>query len=120
FVALLASPVPMMKSFGALALLGTGLAFAAALTIGVAAPRMLERLPAGRLGLERPRRLEQWAGAAFGAAVRRPRRTLWIALGVSVLGWALGTQVSAVSDLSRLVDRPEAKDATLLRDGAST
>jgi predicted RND superfamily exporter protein len=122
FLALLLSPVPMMRSFGALAIAGVVLAFAGAVTAGVAAPLLLERLPAGRLVLGRPRRPERWASAAFGASVRRPRRTLWIALGVAVAGWALGTQVGVVSDLVRLVpqDRREARDATFLRDAAST
>jgi hypothetical protein len=121
-VALLVSPAPMMRSFGAIAAVGIVLAFAAALTAGVAAPLVLERLPAGRLAPARPRRLERWGSAAFGAAVRRPRRTLWIALGLSVAGWALGTQVSVVSDLRALVpsDGREARDANLLRDAAST
>jgi predicted RND superfamily exporter protein len=121
-LALLVSPVPMMRSFGALAIIGVVLAFAGALTAGVAAPLLLERLPAGRLTLRRPRRLERWASAVFGASVQRPRRTLWIALVVAVAGWALGTQVSVVSDLVRLVppDRQAAKDATFLRDAAST
>jgi uncharacterized protein len=121
-VALFVSPVPMTRSFGAIAVAGIVLTFAVALTAGVAAPTMLERLPVGRLGVRRPRRLARWGGAVFGASVRRPRRTLWIALGVAVAGWALGTQVSAVSDLRELApsDRQEVKDATLLRDAAST
>jgi predicted RND superfamily exporter protein len=121
-VALLVSPVPMTRWFGAIAVAGVVLTFAVALTAGVAAPPMLERLPVGRLAARRPRRLERWGTTVFGASVRRPRRTLWIALGVAVAGWALGTQVSAVSDLRLLApsDRQDVKDATLLRDAAST
>jgi uncharacterized protein len=120
-LALLVAPVPMMRTFGAMAIAGIVLAFAAALTAGVAAPLLLERLPAGgRLALKRPRRLDRWGGAVFGATLRRPRRTLWIAFAVCVLGWALGTRVDVASDLTTLVpsDRQEVKDANLLRDAS--
>jgi predicted RND superfamily exporter protein len=121
-VALCISPLPIMRSFGALAALAVVLIFAAALTAGVAAPSMLARLPAGRLVIRRPRRPDRWGRAVFGASVRHPGRTLWIALGVAVAGWALGTQVPAVSDLRQLgpSDLQEVKDATLLRNAAST
>jgi predicted RND superfamily exporter protein len=117
-LALLFSPVPMTRTFGAVAIGGLVLAFAAALTLGIAIPTVLGRLPAGHISLGRSARLDRWAGAAFGAAVRRPRRTLWVALGVAVVGWALGTQAPAVSDLRSLApsDRQEVKDANLLRD----
>jgi uncharacterized protein len=119
--ALLVAPIPMMRTFGALAIAGIAAAFAAALTAGVAAPLLLERLPAGnRLRLTRPERLDRWGGALFSATLRRPRRTLWIAFAVCVLGWGLGTRVDVVSDLTRLVpsDRQEVKDANLLRDAS--
>lgn len=121
-VALFVSPVPMTRSFGAIAVAGIVLGFAAALTAGVAVPLMLEWLPVGRLVLPRPKRFERWAKTVFGASARHPRRTLWVALGVAVAGWVLGTQVPAVSDLRALApsDRQEVKDATLLRDAAST
>jgi predicted RND superfamily exporter protein len=120
-LALLVSPAPMMRGFGTMAIVGIALAFAAVLTVGVAsAPFLFGRLPRGRLTLGRPRRLERWGIAAFRASQRRPHRTLWIAVGVSLLGWALGTQVEVVSDLTRLVpsDRQEVRDARALRDAS--
>jgi predicted RND superfamily exporter protein len=121
-VAVLGSPAPMMRSFGWMAIAGVVLAFVAALTAGVAAPAFLKRLPGGRrLALGRSGRLGRWGTAVFGASIRHPRRTLWLALGVSVVGWGLGTRVEVVSDLVRLVpsDRQEAKDASFLRQTTS-
>ena len=60
-VALLVAPIPMMRSFGAIAIGGVVLAFAAALTAGVAAPLLLERLP-GRPAAARTRRPPRPAG----------------------------------------------------------
>jgi uncharacterized protein len=121
-LALLLEPVPMMRTFGAIAIGGLVLAFVAGLTVGVAAPLVFGRLPAGHLVVRVPRRLVRWGSALFGTAIRRPRRTLWIALAIAVLGWALGTQVSVTSDLTRLVpsDLKEARDANLLRRAAAT
>ena len=121
-LALLLSPLPVTRSFGAIAIASLVLAFAAALTLGIALPAVLGRLPAGRIALGRSQRLDHWAWAAFGAAIRRPRRTLWIALAVAVVGWALGTRAPVVSDLRALApsDRQEVKDANLLRDESAS
>ena len=121
-VALLVAPIPMMRSFGAIAIGGVVLAFAAALTAGVAAPLLLERLPAGLPLPGRAGRLGRWGRAVFGAAARRPRRTLWLALGIAVLGWGLGSQIPVESDVARLLpsDRQEVKDADTLRESTDS
>ena len=125
-VALLVAPIPMMRSFGAIAIGGVVLAFAAALTAGVAAPLLLERLPGGLPLPGRAGRLGRWGRAAFsrvfGAAARRPRRTLWLALGIAVLGWGLGSQIPVESDVARLLpsDRQEVKDADTFRESTDS
>ena len=121
-VALLLSPAPMTRGFGLIAIAGVVLAFSAALTAGAAAsPFLLRRLPPGRLSLGRPRRVEASAVTVFRAARRRPQRTLWIAVGLALLGWVLATRLEVVSDLTRLgpSDRQEVSDAHTLRDASA-
>ena len=118
-VALLVSPAPMMRGFALVAIGGLVLAFAAALTVGTAAaPFLLTRLPAGRLALARPRRLERWGRAALQSSLRRPAWVLGMAIVVALLGWLLGTRIEVVSDLWRLApsDRQAVRDARSLRD----
>jgi predicted RND superfamily exporter protein len=118
-LALLVSPAPMMRVFGLLAITGLVLAFTAALTVGVvAAPFLRRRLPAGRLSLGWPRRVERWAQSLFRGSLRRPQWTLGIAVAVALAGWTLGTRVNVVSDLWRLgpSGRQEVSDARELRD----
>jgi predicted RND superfamily exporter protein len=120
-VALLAAPIPAMRTFGALAIAGLALTFLAALTAGVALPLLLERVPSGPRLRARLRRPARWGGAAFAAVVRRPRRALWIALGVALVGWGLGTQIPVESELTGLApaDNRDVKAATELRETAN-
>src|SRR5204863_8741274 len=81
---------------------------------------LVARLPRPNDRSPRLSRLREWGSAVFAASLARPRRTLWIAGAVAVLGWGLGTQVEVVNDLTRLApsDRQEVKDADTLRDFA--
>jgi uncharacterized protein len=136
-VALLVSPVPMMRTFAVMALAGIVLSFAVALTAGVVLvrgrpilpsavaarlARIARRFPSPRSGPRRPfpgtRRVGARAGALLAALRRRPGRTLWIAVALSVLGWGLGTQIEVVSDLGRLVpsERREVRDSKLVQE----
>ena len=114
FLVLLISPVPMVRGFGALLVLGIGLALACALCAGFAAlarfagePRPAAdvrrrggpRLRAGREGLLNA----VWR--ALGVALARPRRVLAVALVLAVAGLALDTQSPVVSDVRELVPR---------------
>jgi uncharacterized protein len=123
FLALLLSPVPMVRGFGALLIAGIAVAFALALTAGTAAlvlgararrrdgPLARSVRGAGELveaagrsagrALGRPAR---WGGrAALGAALRRPGRVLAAALLVAAIGWAVDSRTEVVSDVERLV-----------------
>ena len=130
FLVLLLSPVPMVRGFGALLVVGIFVALACALTAGFAAlirfserrpdvPPVLPRLRAGasrwweaiatsapgrwasRLG----DRLGAWARRAVDVALVRPRRVLMIGLAVAVLGWVADTQTEVISDVRELVPR---------------
>ena len=127
FLVLLSSPVPMVRSFGALLVLGIGLALACALCAGFAAlarfrggpprPPAAPRLthPLVHAGRER---LADAAWRALGVALARPRRVLAIAAVIAVAGLALDTQSEVVSDVRELVPRDlqALKDVTVLQE----
>ncbi len=119
FLVLLLSPVPMVRGFGALLVVGIAIAFALALTAGTAAlslrPRdgrlassmrgagELVESAAGTLGrpLRGPGR--RVGEAAVAGALRRPGRVLAVGLVIAVAGWGLDSRTEVVSDLERLV-----------------
>jgi uncharacterized protein len=129
FLVLLSSPVPMVRGFGALLVLGIAIALVCALTAGFAAlvrfaePRQraaqpadlppafsgLRRFASGRADALRDSRAVAWISErsqdALGYALMRPRRVLAIGLSVAVVGWAVDTQTAVVSDVRELVPR---------------
>src|SRR4051812_29042269 len=146
FLVLLLSPIPMVRSFGLMLVLGIVLALACALTAGFAAlvrfsgrpgrpadvppalPRLraaLARVPRSRPGV--------WLGERWGAvrkvvadrswralhySLERPRKVLAIALALAVVGWAADTQTTVVSNIEQLVPQnlKALKDARQLQD----
>ncbi len=129
FLVLLLSPVPMVRGFGALLVVGIGLALLCALCAGFAAlarfgggPRPARPVPS-RLG-SHPRvvALREWfadrAWRSLGVALSRPRRVLAIGLAVALVGLALDTQSEVVSDVRELVpqDLQELRDVNALQD----
>jgi uncharacterized protein len=123
FLVLLLSPIPMVRGFGALLVLGIGLALACAVCAGFAA---LVRFggaaaePAPRV--RRLPRLREWladrAWRTLGVALSHPRRVLAVALVIAVAGIALDTQSEVVSDVRELVpaDLQELKDVNALQE----
>jgi hydrophobe/amphiphile efflux-3 (HAE3) family protein len=137
FLVLQLSPVPMVRGFGALLVIGIVIALVCALTAGFAAlarfseprerpadvPPALPRLRArmrpltafgGRLrdgALERGRR-------ALDLSLTRPRRVLAVGLALAVLGFAADTQTEVISDVRELVPRDlqALKDVNALQD----
>jgi hydrophobe/amphiphile efflux-3 (HAE3) family protein len=126
FLVLLLSPVPMVRGFGLLLVIGIALAFGLALSAGTAAlvaaegrrarGGVLARSARGasELGGElaaaiaraaRPlRRLgARVAAAALRGGLRRPRRVLAVALVLAIAGWAVDSQTKVSSDLRELV-----------------
>jgi uncharacterized protein len=136
FLVLLLSPIPMVRGFGLLLVGGIAIAFAVALTAGLAALSLTspgdgrrapgERWPAAvaaalqRIGDAR-RAISERAGSlgrrALGAAVAAPGRVLVAGLVVAVIGWAVGTRTEVISDIRELVpaDLPELQNVDELQ-----
>jgi hydrophobe/amphiphile efflux-3 (HAE3) family protein len=127
FLVLLLSPVPMVRDFGALLVLGIGLGLACAVCAGFAALSRLGVRPHRRVGRKRPTpplwgALREWfadhSWRALGLALQRPRRVLAIGLALAVVGLALDTQSEVVSDIRELVpqDLRALKDVNALQE----
>ena len=128
FLVLLLSPVPMVRGFGLLLVVGIVLALGCALCAGFAAlvrfrgspaERTPSRLAARASALREHPRVQaagEWLAdrswRALGVALSRPRRVLAIGLAVAVVGLALDTQSEVVSDVRELVPQ----DLQALRD----
>lgn len=95
FLALQLSPVPMVRGFGVLLILGIAIGFGLALTTGFAALslRRADGAPA-----DGTRALERFVPIAIG----HPRRVLAIGAALAVIGWGVGTQIETVSDIRSL------------------
>jgi hydrophobe/amphiphile efflux-3 (HAE3) family protein len=133
FLVLLLSPVPMVRGFGLLLVLGIVLALGCALCAGSAALVRFRGRPGertrSRLGArvstlrDHPRvhALGEWLAdrswRALGVALSRPRRVLAIGLAIAVVGIALDTQSQVVSDVRELVpqDLQALKDVNVLQ-----
>jgi hydrophobe/amphiphile efflux-3 (HAE3) family protein len=126
FLVLLLSPVPMVRGFGVLLVLGIAIAIACALCAGFAAlTRFSPRGVPGRLSTLRSHpRLEgvrEWLAdrswRTLGFSLSRPRRVLAIGLAVAVVGLALDTQTAVTSDIQALVpqDLPALRDVDTLQ-----
>ncbi len=116
FVVLLSSPVPMVRGFGVLLIVGIAIAFLCAFTLGAAALVLVgQRRPAPGDGWL----AEAWGGArelvrhnplsrgvahlALVVSVRRPARVLAVGLALAALGWGLDTQTRVETDIAKLV-----------------
>jgi hydrophobe/amphiphile efflux-3 (HAE3) family protein len=128
FLVLLLSPVPMVRGFGALLVLGIALALLCAIGAGFAALVRIRRdqrrgqvlqastpavasprAPRARLQDLTPSPFREWLAnrswRTLGVSISHPRRVLAIGFAVAVLGLALDTQSEVVSDVRELVPR---------------
>ena len=118
FLVLLLSPIPMVRGFGALLVVGVLLAFVLVMTVGFAA---LSLRPSGgwRRGGNRAEEALATGGTVgpYGDRTRPPERALQslvtfaigrplLVLGVSValaaIGWGVGTRIDTVSEVRQL------------------
>jgi hydrophobe/amphiphile efflux-3 (HAE3) family protein len=135
FLVLLLSPVPMVRGFGVLLVVGIAVALALALTAGTAVLALAERrrgwaplassargagelVDAVRTGLGRVlaplwRVAERVGRAVLRAGMARPGRVLAVGLAVAAIGWGLDSQTEVVSDINRLVPQDLAAVANL-------
>jgi predicted RND superfamily exporter protein len=118
---LMLSPVPMVRGFGLLLVIGVAIALLCALTAGAAAialssgrsaPRFTQPLLGSRLAaawsgarelLRENPLTRSVSGVALGVAVRRPQRVLGAGLALAALGWGLDTQTRVETDITKLV-----------------
>ncbi len=126
---LLLSPVPMVRGFGILLVVGLAIALACALTVGAAAislspsgddaSRGGSPPPASTRGLGSSALAGAWRGArelvaenpltrliaraALVGSVRNPGRVLGVGLALAALGWGLDTRTSVQTDITKLV-----------------
>ncbi len=116
FLVLLLSPVPMVRGFGLLLVVGIAIALLCAICAGFAAlvrfsgparepdpdslGRRIGRHPRVHGGREW---LADRSWRTLGVALSRPRRVLAVGLAVALLGLALDTQSEVVSDVRELV-----------------
>jgi hydrophobe/amphiphile efflux-3 (HAE3) family protein len=127
FLVLLLSPIPMIRGFGVLLVAGVAVAFAVALSAGLAA-LSLTRSPAPRspgrfAAVARARdavaeRIRAVGRRALAMSVAAPGRVLVVGLVIAAFGWALGTRTELISDLRELVpsDLPELQNVDELQD----
>jgi hypothetical protein len=108
FLALLISPVPMVRGFGLLLVVGVAVAFTTASFAGAESrDTAAERLEPSRLVPEPLLASVYGAGEILGglipALLRRPRRVLAVAAALAVAGWVLGAHTAVQSDITKLV-----------------
>jgi hydrophobe/amphiphile efflux-3 (HAE3) family protein len=100
FLALQLSPVPMVRDFGWLLIVGVAVGFALALTAGFAALSLRRSAPVPDVPSESSP--YGWLSDATSLAVAHPRRVLGVGAVLAVAGWGLGTQVGTTTDIRDL------------------
>ena len=133
FLVLLLSPIPQVRGFGLLVVVGIAIAFGLALTAGLATlsyvrpegPRRWLPRSSGsslaRVGTARRRvgeRIRSGGRRALGATIAAPGITLAVAAVLAVGGWFAGTRTEVISDLRELVpaELPALRDVDALQD----
>jgi hydrophobe/amphiphile efflux-3 (HAE3) family protein len=129
FLALVLSPIPMVREFAVALVAGIVAALAISLTAGLAALSMApvgERRRAGerrfvatrdRLTAARRRAVAAW-NRVLAASIRRPGRVLAVAAVLTVAGWVAGSGTKVVTDIRELVpaDLPAMQSVDRLQD----
>jgi uncharacterized protein len=110
FLALQLSPIPMVRGFGWLLILGIAIAFVLALTIGLGTLGRWRAGPVAAGDPPSPRTPRGWSPLRRHPPVERllsvarayPEMVLSVGVALAVVGWAAGTQIETVSDIRSL------------------
>ncbi|HEU5253680.1 MAG TPA: MMPL family transporter [Solirubrobacterales bacterium] len=109
FLALQLSPVPMVRGFGWVLVVGIVIAFAVALTVGLgtlarwrAGPGFGAGLSSSQAAGESPTPRHPPVERVLALARREPLAVLAIGVALAVCGWIAGTRVETVSDIREL------------------
>ncbi len=97
FLALQLSPIPMVRGFGWVLIVGIVVAFVAALTVGLGT-LAVAKASSGRGTLRRHPPVER----VLSLARREPVAVLAIGVALAICGWMAGTRVDTVSDIREL------------------
>ena len=98
FLALQLSPIPMVRGFGWLLIVGIAVAFVLALTVGLGTLSLRRVGPAPA----KKRRRQLSVERLLFLARAYPEMVVSVAVALAVVGWAAGTQVETVSDMRSL------------------
>ncbi|HET6832052.1 MAG TPA: MMPL family transporter [Solirubrobacterales bacterium] len=129
FLALVLSPIPMVREFAIALVAGIAAALAISLTAGLAALSMAPadggRRPAtgrfkairNRVAAGQRRAVRGW-NRALAASIRHPGRVLMVAAVLTVTGWVAGSGTKVVTDIRELVpaDLPAMQSVDRLQD----
>jgi hydrophobe/amphiphile efflux-3 (HAE3) family protein len=110
FLALQLSPIPMVRGFGWILIVGIAVAFVLALTVGLGTLGLRRAGPVAAGDPPSPRTPRGWSPLRRHPPVERflslarayPEMVLSVAVALAVVGWAAGTQVETVSDIRSL------------------
>ncbi|HEU4705910.1 MAG TPA: MMPL family transporter, partial [Solirubrobacterales bacterium] len=110
FLALQLSPIPMVRGFGWLLILGIAIAFVLALTVGLGTLALRRASPVAAGDPPSPRTPRGWSPLRRRPPVERllavaranPVAVLSVGTALAVCGWIAGTQVETVSDIRSL------------------
>lgn len=109
FLALQLSPVPMVRGFGWVLIVGIAISFVAALTLGLGTLAHRRADPVSRNGRHRRWKLgasrstsHPPGGRLLSVARTYPEVVLAVGIGLAVMGWAAGTRVDTVTDIREL------------------
>jgi hydrophobe/amphiphile efflux-3 (HAE3) family protein len=133
FLVLLLSPIPMVRGFGLLLVIGVALAFVLAVSTGLATLSLTRSKPLPQeqaAGMRRVRwggitrlnrdsvasswraprwrapigaLLGRWGRRSLAASIAAPGRVMLVALALAVAGWIAGTRTELVSDIRELL-----------------
>lgn len=107
FLALQLSPIPMVRGFGWVLIVGVAIAFGLALTVGPAILTLLARVARGGdaehpAQASPPRDRTRAPERLLSLALEYPVAVIAVGIGLAVMGWAAGTRVETVSDIREL------------------